>query len=130
DGTFAMAGRIAAAEADAVPQIEAGLTIDGARIAEALFAAGDVAVVDGTLDYALDLTATGASELELVRSLGGKGRLDVRDGRLSGFDMRRIGEGFARLERPADLLRLAEMALAGGSTRFERLAGSFAITDG
>jgi len=130
DGAFAMTGRIAAAETDTVPRIEARLTIDGARIAEALFEAGDVAVVEGTLDYTLDLTAAGASELALVRSLGGNGRLDVRDGRLRGFDMRRIGDGVARLARPADLLRLAETALAGGSTRFERLAGSFAIAEG
>ncbi|HEV2673579.1 MAG TPA: AsmA family protein [Aliidongia sp.] len=82
----------------------------------------------GALD--LDLTAAGASQADLVGTLGGKARLAARDGTATGFDLAAINDRLAALKGPQDLVGVLQAAQGGGTTRFSTLDATATIANG
>ena len=82
----------------------------------------------GSLDA--DLSAAGASEADLIGTLGGKATLAARDGAATGFDLAAINEKLAALKGPQDLVGVLQAAQAGGSTRFSTLDATAILTNG
>ena len=94
------------------PALSVQATLAGVAVAGPVFDA-PLDVTSGAIDGSVRLAALGFSPAGLLASLGGRMAFAVRDGVLAGIDVARMG---ARLAE--DDLRAA---LAGGSTRFERL---------
>ena len=79
---------------------------------------------EGKLATSLDLSATGASQRELVSTLAGTARFRLTDGAILGIDMARMVNGV----QGAILAGWDKTDNAG--TRFSNLSASFSFTDG
>jgi len=105
--------------------------LSGIDVQPALAAAGVTDRLSGRGDLDLDLSARGVDGDQLVRSLEGQVRLDVRDGAIRGFDLRRM---LVEAQRTYDTLRGREPGVAeddpDDQTRFSALGGSLDIRDG
>lgn len=126
-GSIGMNGRLVATE---TPSLRAELQVRNADLRAATSAAGKHPRVRGLLDFDMQLSGRGQSEAALVASLTGNGRFAVREGVAEGFDLQRISDRLEALNDAVAFLTLAQAAFAGGETPFERLDGSFTITDG
>ena len=126
-GTFRATGTVDIRD---LPAARASLAVEGARIAAPLLETGALDIVAGELDLDVDLEARGRSEHEMVRTLDGSGRFSVRNGRLSGLDIGRVGEAVEDADPSTDLAGLLEKAISGGETAFSALDGSFDLDRG
>ena len=91
---------------------------------------GSSVLTAGTGSLDADLSAAGASEADLIGTLGGKATLAARDGAATGFDLAAINEKLAALKGPQDLVGVLQAAQAGGSTRFSTLDATATLTNG
>lgn len=126
-GSIGMNSRLVAAD---TPSLRAEFQVRNADLRAATTAAGQPPRVRGLLDFDMQFTGRGQSEAALVASLAGTGRFAVREGVAEGFDLQSISDRLEGLNDAAAFLTLARAAFAGGETPFERLDGSFTITDG
>ncbi len=128
-GALSGQGRLAVlASGEAPPDASAVLTLRQADLRPLL---GETigAHVDGRLDLDADLAAAGRSPADLVASLGGTARIASRDGTLSGIDVQAVSDRLKDTSRAADFLALGR-AIAGGTTRYRTLDGTFRIEHG
>ncbi|WP_170783889.1 AsmA family protein [Ruegeria lacuscaerulensis] len=88
---------------------------DGIDIQQALMTLADIDRLSGTGTGSFEFLGVGQSEDQIMRSLSGKGRVDVGQGVINGFDLDRL---MGRGER------------SGGTTVFNSLAASFTIDQG
>ncbi|RKQ68129.1 AsmA family protein [Oceanibaculum indicum] len=126
-GSIGMNGRLVAAD---MPTVRAEFQVRNADLRAATTAAGQPPRVRGLLDFDMQVNGRGQSEAAMVSSLAGNGRFAVREGVAEGFDLQSISDRLEELNDAAAFLTLARAAFAGGETPFERLDGSFTITDG
>lgn len=126
-GSIGMNGQLVATDTSS---LRAEFQVRNADLRTATTAAGQHPRVRGLLDFDMQLTGRGKSEAAMVASLAGNGRFAVREGVAEGFDLQRISDRLEGLNDAAAFLTLAQAAFAGGETPFERLDGSFTITDG
>ena len=130
-GGFAMSGKLDAEGAPKRPaKLDGALSIDGADLRQALFATTAVDVASGKLVLKLDAASAGESPHAVISALSGGGRISVRDGAITGFDLPALSERLKQIDNPASLLGLLQIAMAEGSTPFTALTGSFAINKG
>ncbi|MFQ5985062.1 MAG: AsmA family protein [Alphaproteobacteria bacterium] len=110
----------------------AGLSVrlDNADAGEALNRLARVGAVSGWLGFAGAMRTVGRSTFDWISALNGHATVAMRDGAIQGLDLAAISERLDNLERPADLLKLAQVAASGGTTRFASLDGRFEIRDG
>ena len=85
---------------------------------------------EGILNLDLDVTAEGASQAEMIGSLGGTGTVSMRDGAVTGFDIDRVASRLDRADTQKELNELLTKSMAGGQTRIDRLAGALRIDKG
>ena len=91
------------------------LKADGIDIRQALVALGGIERFSGTGSGALSFLGVGQSEDQIMRSLSGKGNINVGSGVISGFDLDRLmGRGTG----------------SGGTTVFNSLSASFTMDGG
>ncbi|HSR56464.1 MAG TPA: AsmA-like C-terminal region-containing protein, partial [Alphaproteobacteria bacterium] len=130
-GSFHMSGGFTAPEKTGGP-VEARFDLDVARmdLKQAMFNAADIDVVKGNVDFKMNLTGAGKSSRALAGSLAGSGALRASDGAVTGFDLKRVSDRLKNLRDGVSLLGLLQTAMAGGSTRFSRLSGTFDVKDG
>jgi AsmA protein len=95
----------------------------GIHLAQLLQALGRPARVDGAAALRLDLTASGANQLQLVRSAAGKGNFQLRDGAI-------IGINIAGMLRRLMTLGLIPSASEEQRTDFAEAGGSFRLDAG
>jgi uncharacterized protein involved in outer membrane biogenesis len=126
-GAFDLKGRLAAAEP---PTLAGTVMIANANIHEAVFVAGDVDVVEGRLNFDMEVTGAGRSPFEIVSALGGKGRFDAADGVVRGFDLAAVSERLEHLASAESYLAFLATTMKGGETRFTKLDGTFTIEKG
>ena len=126
-GSIGMNGQLVATDTSS---LRAEFQVRNADLRAATTAAGQPPRVRGLLDFDMQFTGRGQSEAALVGSLAGNGRFAVREGVAEGFDLQSISDRLEGLNDAAAFLTLARAAFAGGETPFERLDGSFTITDG
>lgn len=91
------------------------LTANGINIKQALSALGGIERLSGTGSGSFEFLGVGQTEDQIMRSLSGKGRVDVGKGVISGFDLDRL-MGRSGGER--------------GTTVFNSLSASFTIDQG
>lgn len=91
------------------------LTADNIDINEALVTLGDIKRLSGTGSGHLEFLGVGQNEDQIMRSLSGKGNIEVGKGVISGVDLDRLmGRGGG----------------SGGTTVFNSLTASFTMKDG
>ncbi len=91
------------------------LKASGINLKQALSTLADVDRLSGTASGAFQFLGVGQSEDQIMRSLSGKGNVDVGSGVISGFDLDRLmGRGTG----------------SGGTTVFDSLTASFSIDKG
>lgn len=127
DGGFEAKGQI---DGRGVPAATASVTIDKANVGKALFQAAAFDIANGTLTYGMDLTATGKSQYDMVKSLDGAGKINVADGVVKGFDLRAVSDSLKNKKDVAGMLGLFSSAMGGGSTKFTSLGGTFSVKKG
>ena len=127
DGGFQMRGTVDGRD---VPVASTSLTITKANIGKALFQAAEFDIATGVLSFEMDLSARGKSQADMIRALNGKGRLNVVDGVVKGFDLKQVSDNLKNLNQLTGLLGVLGSAMGGGSTRFSSLAGTFGIDRG
>ncbi|WP_109313353.1 AsmA family protein [Ruegeria sp. AU67] len=91
------------------------LTADGMDVQQALSALGEIERLSGTGSGSFEFLGVGQTEDQIMRSLSGKGRVDVGRGVISGFDLDRL-MGRSGGER--------------GTTVFNSLSASFTMDQG
>ncbi|CUH46068.1 AsmA family protein [Ruegeria atlantica] len=91
------------------------LTADGMDVQQALSALGGIERLSGTGSGSFEFLGVGQTEDQIMRSLSGKGRVDVGKGVISGFDLDRL-MGRSGGER--------------GTTVFNSLSASFTMDQG
>jgi hypothetical protein len=130
-GAFHMTGGVAApATAGGAVRTRLDLEIARVDLKQAMFNAADIDIAKGKVNFKISLSGRGASSKTIARSLAGSGSLNVTQGAVSGFDLARVNQRIARLNDAVSLLTLLQTAMAGGTTRFSRLSGTFAVKDG
>ena len=127
DGAFALSGTL---DARRIPVLSGTVRVSKANVGKALFQAAAFDIAGGILDFEMTATAKGRSPRALISSLGGEGRITVRDGVAKGFDLTAVSDRLKNLRRATDFLRLFDTAMGGGETRFSTVDGSFRIAKG
>ena len=127
DGGFEMRGKV---DGRGVPVATTSLTVTKANVGKALFQAAEFDIATGILSFGMDLSARGRSELDMIRALSGKGKIDVVDGVVKGFELKRVSENLKNINQLAGLLGALTSAMDGGETKFSSLKGTFDITKG
>jgi uncharacterized protein involved in outer membrane biogenesis len=106
------------------------MTITRANVGKALFQTAEFDIATGILSFGMDLSAQGRSQRDMIKALAGKGNIDVVDGVVKGFDLRRASENLKNINQLAGLLGVLSSAMEGGETKFSSLKGTFDITKG
>ncbi|MGE5505414.1 MAG: AsmA family protein [Actinomycetota bacterium] len=101
------------------------LSVAGAELKDIKLGLGALQVSRGRVDGEARWTAAGRSPWDLVSTLAGDGKLAVRDGLLTGFDLPAVNQRLQHLDTIGNVLSLAQAAMAGGTTRFSSLTGTF-----
>ncbi len=101
------------------------LSVKGADIARLGLAASGLKLTRGSLDAEARLAAAGG-----IATLGGDGRIEVRDGVIEGFDLAAVNARMGKIDTIGNLLGLIQAGLSGGSSRFSTLGGSFRADKG
>lgn len=85
----------------------------------------------GSVDFNMDVNATGGSANALVNALNGSAKLNGRDVTLKGFDLVKLARGLATEEKLiTSAMSLVDGALSGGQTKFDTVRGDYKITNG
>lgn len=130
-GKFHMTGSVAA-PAKAGGALSTRLDLDVARmdLKQAMFNAADVDIAKGKVDFKIALAGRGATSRAIARSLAGSGSLSATEGAVSGFDLARVNQRISKISDAVSLLTLIQTAMSGGTTRFSKLSGTFAVKRG
>lgn len=127
DGGFEMRGKV---DGRGLPAISTSVTITKANVGKALFQAAEFDIATGILSFGMDLSARGRSQFDMVKALAGQGKIDVVDGIVKGFDLKRASENLKNINQLAGLLGVLSSSMEGGETRFSSLKGTFEVTKG
>ena len=127
DGDFQMRGTV---DGRGVPVASTSLTIAKANVGKALFQAAEFDIATGVLSFDMDLSVRGKSQSDMIGALSGKGRINVVDGVVQGFDLKKVSDNLKNLNQLTGLLGVLGSAMGGGSTRFSSLTGTFGIDRG
>lgn len=126
-GDFSLLARLAGG---AMPGLSGQVSVAGADIGAVRPRAGDFAVTQGRFDAEARFATQGRSSFDMASRLGGDGRLLVKDGIVTGFDLPAVNQRLNNLENVGSLLGLVQSGLSGGTTRFSALSGTLRAKDG
>lgn len=126
-GDFQFQGRLAGGT---VPAATGLLKITNANVREARLGAAGLEVIQGILDADSEMKATGRSTAEMIGQLTGAGRIGVRNGAISGFDLNAVNQRLNNIDNLGSLLGLVQSGMSGGTTRFSTLNGTFQADGG
>ena len=127
DGGFEMKGKV---DGRKVPIAVTTLKIVKANVGKALFQAVEFDIATGVLTFDMNLSASGKSQAAMIRALNGTGRINVVDGVIKGFDLKRTSDDLKNVNQITGLLGVLGSAMREGSTNFSSLVGTFAIERG
>ena len=128
-GQIGFSGKLSA-PAEGAPALTAKLSLVDAKLSDLRPKPAPVDLPEGILNLDLDVTAEGASQAEMIGSLGGTGTVRVRDGAVAGFDIDRVASRLDRADTQKELNELLTKSMAGGQTRIDRLEGALRIDKG
>ena len=113
-----------------VPKLNGAVKISGANVGKALFAGRKYDITNGVLDFDMKLSTVGRSQHDMVSALAGQGRLAVRDGIVTGFDLQAVNDRLKNINRTLDFLSIFASAMKDGTTKFSSLDGTMRIDKG
>jgi uncharacterized protein involved in outer membrane biogenesis len=117
-------------DAKKVPKLDGKVKVTGANVGKALFAGRQFDITNGILDFDMSVATRGQSQHDMVAALAGQGKLAVRDGIITGFDLKAVNDRLKNLDRSLDFLTLFAGAMKGGTTKFSSLDGTMRIEKG
>ena len=130
-GRFYMTGNVAVpAKVGGALRTRLDLDLDRIDLKQAMFNAADIDIARGKVNFKITLSGQGANSWAIARSLAGSGSLTAVEGAVSGFDLARVNQRISNLNDAVSLLTLMQTAMAGGTTRFSRLNGTFVVKGG
>lgn len=115
-------GKVTADGSGATPAIAADFDLSGVAVQPLLRDAAGFDRLIGTGSIAFDVTGHGKSQRDIVASLGGKGSLDLANGKIQGVNL------IAFMKNTASALTGGQGS--GGDTNFGTLTGTFTIANG
>ncbi|MBT5660222.1 MAG: AsmA family protein, partial [Rhodospirillaceae bacterium] len=127
EGAFNMRARMMISD---MPTIASTISVTNANVGKALLTAGNIDVAKGRLNTNFDLTTAGRNSYEMISRLSGKGKFNVTEGIVKGFDLTAISERLKHLDNLGSFLGLLDKSMSGGQTPFSRLDGTFVIDKG
>lgn len=127
DGGFEMRGQL---DGRSTPAAATNITITKANVGKALFQAAEFDIATGVLSFGMDLSARGKSQSDMIKALNGKGRINVVNGVVKGFDLKKVSDNLKNLNQLTGLLGVLGSAMGGGATKFSSLSGTFGIERG
>lgn len=127
DGGFEMRGQV---DARGVPTAATNITITKANVGKALFQAAEFDIATGVLSFGMNLSARGKSQRDMIKALNGNGRINVVNGVVKGFDLKKVSDDLKNINQLTGLLGVLSSAMGGGATRFSSLTGTFGIERG
>jgi len=127
EGAFNMRARMMISD---MPTIASTISVTNANVGQALLTAGNIDVAKGRLNTNFDLTTAGRNSYEMISRLSGKGKFNVTQGIVKGFDLTAISERLKHLDNLGSFLGLLDKSMSGGQTPFSRLDGTFVIDKG
>jgi AsmA protein len=101
-------GRMTVDPTSPVPSFGLDLALAGVAIGPLAQATIDTDRFSGTGSFDIAVTARGASAQDLIRTLSGKGRLSLVNGRINGVDLLRLAESASKIWR--DLIGTLDVA--------------------
>ncbi len=116
--------------ADRVPRMRMRISLAGADAARALMQTAGIDAVTGRFDLRGTFAAEGVSQYDMIRNLGGKAKIEARDGVLRGIDLKAVSDRLGNLRSLPEFIALAGAATSQGETRYKSLTGTVVITDG
>lgn len=124
-----LTGRLLGGELAAAGRLNTGgltgtASLKGAEIGTLGLGAGGLKAIRGRFDAHTRLSAVGRSPADLIASLSGDGRFEVKDGVVEGFDLAAMDAQMRRLDSIANLLGLIQAGLSKGQSRFSTLSGT------
>jgi uncharacterized protein involved in outer membrane biogenesis len=127
DGAFLLNGNF---DARRTPKLDGRVVVSKANVGKALFQTGTFDIKGGVTDFDLSISSSGSSPLAIVRRLSGSGKLNSRNGIVSGFDLKAISDRLKNIDSVIDLLSLFGSSMQGGQSRFSELKATFKIDRG
>jgi uncharacterized protein involved in outer membrane biogenesis len=127
DGTFLLNGKF---DARRIPKLVGRVVVSKANVGKALFQTGTFDIKGGITDFDLSIRSAGRSPFAMVRSLNGSGKLNSRNGIVSGFNLRAISDHLKKIDSVIDLLSLFGSSMQRGQSRFSSLKATFKIDKG
>jgi AsmA protein len=117
-------------DATAVPRMTLSCQLAAVQLKPLLAAAADTERLEGTANLDLNITGDGNSRPQILASLSGSGRLDVRDGALRGIDLEKLVNGASVVLNNPAAAPLRAVGDASETTAFSQLSGSYTIRQG
>lgn len=117
-------------DAAAVPRMTLSCKLSGVQLKPLLAAAADTERLEGAANLDLQVAGDGNSRRDILSSLSGNGRIEVRNGALRGIDLTKL---LGSAESALNNLATAQApAVTGPSkkTAFSRLSGTYTIRRG
>jgi uncharacterized protein involved in outer membrane biogenesis len=113
-----------------LPQVSGTLALAGIDLGRARAGHGSVQVTQGRMSGDARFAAAGRSQADMAAHLDGDGRISVRDGTVTGFDLPAVNAQLNHLENIGSVIGLAQAGLSGGATRFSALNATFRAENG
>lgn len=118
------------ADATGTPRMTIDSQLKDVDVAQLTTAAMGNRFATGKLELAGQFTASGASQLDMIRSLGGSAQLAARDGVIEKVDLPALSKRINALRSVNDFLATARAALSGGQTPYKSVAGEVVVEKG
>jgi hypothetical protein len=126
-GRFEASGRLVDG---AAPSLSGRMTLNGADAGAVGLGVGEFKVTQGRMDADARFSTSGRSTWDMAGRLAGDGKVMVKDGSISGFDLPAVQRRMNDIQTLGNIAALLQTGLAGGSTRFASLAGTVQAKDG
>jgi uncharacterized protein involved in outer membrane biogenesis len=118
------------ADATGTPKLAIDTQLKDVDVAQLTTAALGNHFATGKLALTGQFTASGASQLEMIRSLGGSAQLAAHDGVIEKVDLPALSKRLNALRTVNDFLSTARAALSGGQTPYRQVAGEVVVSEG
>ncbi len=107
-----------------VPSMTAKINVSEANLSTLLADVAEINRLQGIGNLAIDVAASGNSQLEIIRTLSGQVDTQVTNGKILGIDVAQLLQAYQQRKLEAVLLGV------GGETPFDFLEATFAINQG
>ncbi len=105
-------------------------SLKDAKLKNIVSQSNKIKVTQGTVNLVTDIKTKGQSQSQYVGNLFGKATLTASDGIVSGFDLQKLLDSLRNIKNLATILKMLDVSLASGETKFQKLVVDSEITEG